>query len=253
MLFECLKGRPLFPGKHEIDQIARIHNLLGTPSLEVLSRFRKNPNSQIEFAFPQRSAQDFMSLLPNASPETISLLRELLAYDPLERITAQEALLHPAFEVLRAFDHKWSITGKIGSFSSFVTENPVPIIRENRLAPIADSIVEQEQLLRRNAQLALGEVVSEKPRKYEESLKAPAEWILKQGRMRAAERVRKRQMENIKTLVMVRTSTRIAEMPRFKFGVAVIKKIPVAADVGGTYVRADAFRRADDRRKVAFR
>ena len=33
--------RPLFPGSNELDQIARIHEVLGTPSVALLNKFRK--------------------------------------------------------------------------------------------------------------------------------------------------------------------------------------------------------------------
>lgn len=32
--------RPLFPGTNELDQISRIHDVLGTPSVQLLDKFR---------------------------------------------------------------------------------------------------------------------------------------------------------------------------------------------------------------------
>ena len=37
----ALSLRPLFPGSNELDQIARIHEVLGTPSVALLNKFRK--------------------------------------------------------------------------------------------------------------------------------------------------------------------------------------------------------------------
>ena len=39
--FEIITLFPLFPGDNEIDQIGKIHNILGPPSSEILSQFRK--------------------------------------------------------------------------------------------------------------------------------------------------------------------------------------------------------------------
>ena len=39
--FPPLRLNPLFPGTNELDQIARIHNILGTPSDDVLDKFRR--------------------------------------------------------------------------------------------------------------------------------------------------------------------------------------------------------------------
>lgn len=39
--FEILSLFPLFPGSDELDQIQKIHNILGTPPREVLAKLRK--------------------------------------------------------------------------------------------------------------------------------------------------------------------------------------------------------------------
>ena len=107
MLYELMTTKPLFPGKHEIDQIARIHKVLGTPSRNVLAQFRRNPNNQISFAFPNQKSTDLHNLIPRASPETIELLTKLLVYDPSQRIKAGDALNLPAFDSIRQFEQNW--------------------------------------------------------------------------------------------------------------------------------------------------
>jgi len=42
VFFEILSLFPLFPGKNELDQIHKIHDVLGTPPKHVLSRFKRN-------------------------------------------------------------------------------------------------------------------------------------------------------------------------------------------------------------------
>lgn len=42
VFFEVLSLFPLFPGDNELDQIHKIHNILGTPPQELLDKFQKN-------------------------------------------------------------------------------------------------------------------------------------------------------------------------------------------------------------------
>ena len=39
--FEIITLFPLFPGDNEIDQIGKIHNILGPPNADIISQFRK--------------------------------------------------------------------------------------------------------------------------------------------------------------------------------------------------------------------
>ena len=41
VFFEMLSLFPLFPGNDEPDQINKIHNILGTPSKDVLDKIKK--------------------------------------------------------------------------------------------------------------------------------------------------------------------------------------------------------------------
>lgn len=107
MLFELLTGNPLFPGLHAIDQIYKIHNLLGTPTSDVLAQFKRNPNTQINFQFQKKPAQDLRKFLPNVSDDTMDLLMKLLTYNPVDRISASEALHHPAFDTINRYHDEW--------------------------------------------------------------------------------------------------------------------------------------------------
>jgi renal tumor antigen len=39
--FEIVTLFPLFPGDNELDQIAKIHNVLGSPQPEIINQFKK--------------------------------------------------------------------------------------------------------------------------------------------------------------------------------------------------------------------
>jgi serine/threonine protein kinase len=139
-----LTARPLFPGKHEIDQIARIHNIVGTPSREVLQQFRTNPNSQISFSFPIKKAQDLKRLLLEVGDGIIELLKKLLEYDPRVRISAADALKLNAFEQLRRIDEEWQESAQILPFPVFLATDGGKIQKsgEGRAA-----VVEQQKPL----------------------------------------------------------------------------------------------------------
>merc|ERR1719473_1476818 len=51
--FEILSLFPLFPGTNELDQINKIHNILGTPPPDILEKFKRNA-SHMDFNFPQK-------------------------------------------------------------------------------------------------------------------------------------------------------------------------------------------------------
>ena len=50
VFFEVLSLFPLFPGDNELDQIHKIHNILGTPGQELIDKFQKNAtHMKLEF------------------------------------------------------------------------------------------------------------------------------------------------------------------------------------------------------------
>lgn len=51
ILFEMITKCALFPGKNELDQVHRIHNVLGAPPAAVLEKFKARA-THMEFDFP---------------------------------------------------------------------------------------------------------------------------------------------------------------------------------------------------------
>lgn len=146
MLYELLTTRPLFPGKHEIDQITRIHKLLGSPAREVLEVFKKNPNNQISFAFQHQKPTDLHYILPRTSNETVSLLQQLLIYDPARRIEAQDALKMPAFLEIRNFESQYekiSRSGMVKNLPPFPTAYLLTIRGEFQLPAMIPQQISQ--------------------------------------------------------------------------------------------------------------
>lgn len=99
--FEIVALFPLFPGQNEMDQIQKIHNVLGTPSAELLTRKFKRNASHMDFNFPEKKGTGLERLIPHADTELVELMKKLIRYDPDERILARQALKDVYFRDLR--------------------------------------------------------------------------------------------------------------------------------------------------------
>ncbi|XP_025775196.1 MAPK/MAK/MRK overlapping kinase [Puma concolor] len=94
--------QPLFPGANELDQISKIHDVIGTPAEKTLTKFKQS--RAMSFDFPFKKGSGIPLLTANLSPKCLSLLHAMVAYDPDERITAHQALQHPYFQDQRAVE-----------------------------------------------------------------------------------------------------------------------------------------------------
>ncbi|CAF3646561.1 unnamed protein product [Rotaria socialis] len=101
VMFEIITLRPLFPGSNELDQISKIHDILGTPSSITLDKFQHR-NAAVDFNFPPRRGTGIARHLTNCSPDAIDLINHLCIYDPDHRISAHHALQHPYFDAVRS-------------------------------------------------------------------------------------------------------------------------------------------------------
>jgi len=89
--FEILSLFPLFPGTNELDQIEKIHNILGTPPKDLLDKFQRHA-SHMDFNFPPKEGSGIARLIPHVSHDCQDLILRLLAYNPEERLSARQAL-----------------------------------------------------------------------------------------------------------------------------------------------------------------
>ncbi|XAR56413.1 Mitogen-activated protein kinase [Bertholletia excelsa] len=97
---EVLTGKPLFPGKSVVHQLDLITDLLGTPSSDTVSGVRNEKARRYLIDMRRKQAVPFSEKFPNADPSALRLLERLLAFDPKDRPTAEEALAHPYFKGL---------------------------------------------------------------------------------------------------------------------------------------------------------
>ena len=89
---EILNGKPLFPGKNVVHQLEIITDLLGTPHPDVVAKVRNEKARRFLANMRIKPKIPFAQRFPKAAPASLKLLEKLLAFDPEERPTAEEAL-----------------------------------------------------------------------------------------------------------------------------------------------------------------
>jgi protein kinase len=98
IMAELYMGRPLFQGLSETDQIYKIFAVLGCPNQKTWPDAARLA-SKLGIRFPSVSPTGLDQTIPTASPLGLSLLSDLLRYDPAKRPTAAQALQHDFFKV----------------------------------------------------------------------------------------------------------------------------------------------------------
>ncbi|CAG8669408.1 16548_t:CDS:2 [Dentiscutata heterogama] len=109
---ELLTLRPIFKGEEakmdnkksvpfQKNQLTKIFEVLGKPTKDQWFEIEKQPEySQLASfrAYPNRLRDFYQHHCSSKSEQGYALLARMLEYDPLKRITAEEALKHPYFE-----------------------------------------------------------------------------------------------------------------------------------------------------------
>nr|AMO00482.1 mitogen-activated protein kinase 13 [Manihot esculenta] len=103
---EVLTGKPLFPGKSVVHQLDLITDLLGTPSPETISGVRNEKARKYLTEMRKKKPVPCTLKFPNADPLALKLLQRLLAFDPKDRPTAEEALADPYFKGLAKIERE---------------------------------------------------------------------------------------------------------------------------------------------------
>uniref|UniRef100_A0A2C9UNG2 mitogen-activated protein kinase n=1 Tax=Manihot esculenta TaxID=3983 RepID=A0A2C9UNG2_MANES len=103
---EMLTGKPLFPGKNVVHQLDLMTDLLGTPPPESIARIRNEKARRYLNNMRKKLPVPFSQKFPNVDPLALRLLERLLAFDPKDRPTAEEALADPYFHGLSNVDRE---------------------------------------------------------------------------------------------------------------------------------------------------
>ncbi|MBA0768668.1 hypothetical protein Gotri_017453, partial [Gossypium trilobum] len=103
---EILTGKPLFPGKNVVHQLDLMTDTLGTPPPESISRIRNEKARRYLSSMRKKQPIPFSQKFPNVDHLALRLLERLLAFDPKDRPTAEEALADPYFYGLANVDRE---------------------------------------------------------------------------------------------------------------------------------------------------
>ncbi|XP_021256908.1 MAPK/MAK/MRK overlapping kinase isoform X2 [Numida meleagris] len=110
VFYEITSFQPLFPGSNDLDQISKIHDVIGTPANKTLNKFKQS--TILNFHFPFKKGKGIPPPVHNLSSEGLALLYAMIKYDPDERIAAHQALQHPYLQKLWAADTQALATHK---------------------------------------------------------------------------------------------------------------------------------------------
>lgn len=99
ILAELLGGKPFFKGRDYVDQLNQILHYLGTPDESTLQRIGSPRAQDYVRNLPYMPKVDFVQLFPGANPDALTLLDQMLAFDPSRRVAVEQALEHPYLSI----------------------------------------------------------------------------------------------------------------------------------------------------------
>lgn len=95
---EMVTKKPLFHGDSEIDQLFRIFRILGTPTNSTWPGVQDLPDFKPNF--PQWVEKPLITVVPKLGAQGCDALKQMLLYNPGDRMSAKASLLHPYFDDL---------------------------------------------------------------------------------------------------------------------------------------------------------
>ncbi|RVE69322.1 hypothetical protein OJAV_G00076790 [Oryzias javanicus] len=98
ILAEMLSNKPIFPGKHYLDQLNHILGVLGSPSQEDLNSIINIKARNYLQSLPDKPKVPLEKLFVKADPKALDLLGRMLTFNPVKRISVEDALAHPYLE-----------------------------------------------------------------------------------------------------------------------------------------------------------
>lgn len=95
---EVLTREPLFKGKDSVDQLHLITDLLGKPEPSFIEHVSNKKARLFLENMPEKPPCGFQAAFDKADPNAVDLLKSLIALDPAQRPSAEEALRHRYFD-----------------------------------------------------------------------------------------------------------------------------------------------------------
>ncbi|GIY55698.1 hypothetical protein CDAR_529011 [Caerostris darwini] len=90
---ELYRRKPLFAGQSEVDQLRKIFEIMGSPEESQWPEV-----SMPWVSFKNFRKQPLETVIPEITAEGLDLLQKLLIFDPLQRISAKDAMNHSYFK-----------------------------------------------------------------------------------------------------------------------------------------------------------
>ncbi|KAK7517717.1 SLT2-like MAP kinase protein [Phyllosticta citricarpa] len=155
ILAELLGGKPFFKGRDYVDQLNQILHYLGTPNEETLSRIGSPRAQDYVRNLPYMPKVSFQTLFRNANPDALDLLDRMLAFDPSQRISVEEALEHRYLHIWHdasdepscptTFDFHFEVVEDIGEMKKMILQEVQRFRQMVRVQPSAGGQSAQQQ------------------------------------------------------------------------------------------------------------
>lgn len=100
IIAEMVTGKPLFPGRSNVDELICIFKILGTPNEKTWQGVTELPE-WANTEFPECKSTPMREICITLEPAGHDLLNKMLEMNPITRISAVEALAHPYFNNLK--------------------------------------------------------------------------------------------------------------------------------------------------------
>ncbi|XP_030752347.1 MAPK/MAK/MRK overlapping kinase-like isoform X2 [Sitophilus oryzae] len=99
VFYEMITLLPLFPGSNEIDQLSKIHQIVGSPPIQFLSKLKSRSRNCI--VFPKERGTGVHPLLPHITRQGRCILELMIEYDHDKRINVKRLLNNCYFDDIR--------------------------------------------------------------------------------------------------------------------------------------------------------
>ncbi|KAI9716970.1 MAG: Mitogen-activated protein kinase [Chrysothrix sp. TS-e1954] len=147
ILAELLGGKPFFKGRDYVDQLNQILHYLGTPDEPTLLRIGSPRAQDYVRNLPRMPKQNFSQLFRSANPDALDLLDRMLAFDPSQRISVEQALEHRYLHIWHdasdepvcptTFDFTFEVVEDVAEMRTLILEEVRRFRQHVRMAPHA--------------------------------------------------------------------------------------------------------------------